>query len=307
MTQGKDPRGFVDNEFLLAVAEDMYVPGFTEAYMLARKALLHGACMLSDDGKAAEGAGTEAEELATAVRSLRGSVDEKTWLEIVSYAMGKMLGNGGDGKLPVPYGWRWASDLVRLEAESVRDAAGKKAEEDREEERKRRERIEEDSLAGRLRNLEEARKNIENDAVSAADDDFGIVNRTGSHGIVIVTNGEVRTQIYTEPLLEKSASELEEAVKKVLCETGEATVAAVLNLLSEETQAQITRVVEDNAAFHGYDPSAAGNIGTHIFMAKYFERLVGIIAGRFTGAADAAPSCETGSRSRIVNFRRQDG
>ena len=216
MTQGREPENFVDNEFLLAVLEDMYRPGFTEAYMLARKALLHGARMLCADTDPVEAGKEGGDTSAQAVRSLRDVTDLKTWLGIVSASMGSRIGKEEDGRLPIPYGWRWASDMAEYEKSVMESEAEKKREEDILKERERTERIGKDEIEGRLKNLEEAKNAIENEAAEAAYADFGGGYRFPGHGIVIVTGGEVRTQVYTQPLTEDTALELEEAAEESL-------------------------------------------------------------------------------------------
>lgn len=284
MIQGKDPKNFVDEEFFLAIAQDMRLPGFAQAYMLARNALLQGAKMLSSENMEEGDSNTETDGMTSTIRELRGITDESTWLRIVSCAMGSLIKAEESGRRPVPYGWRWAEDMVRLAEDAGKIQEEKKKKEEREDEIQRRERIETGGLEGMLKNLEEARLNIENEARYAARMDFGEEVCAGSHGIVIVTNGEIRTQVYTEPLLRETACELESVVKKLLAETGSADYISVTELLSGRARDQIARVVEDNAAFHGYDQSKTGSIGTQIFFTQYFKEMVQIATERVSGS-----------------------
>ena len=306
MTQGREPENFVDNEFLLAVLEDMYRPGFTEAYMLARKALLHGARMLCADSGMTETGEEGGDTSAQALRSLRDVTDLKTWLGIVSASMGSRIGKEEDGRLPIPYGWRWASDMVGLQEKTAQDTAEQKEEEEKKEELARRRRIEADGIEGRLRNLEEARRNIEEEAVQAAHMDFSGQFRFPGHGIVILSDGEVRTQMYTQPLAEDTALELEEAAEESLNTEGYPDEKFIFDRLSGEARDNIERVLEDNAAFHGYDPSSTGTIGTHIFMSKYFMEMIQVflekkITDKIEKSGYAEASRKDG-KSRIVSF-----
>ena len=317
MTQGRTPKNHVDTEFMLAILEDMYRPGFTEAYMLARRALLCGALMLDEDGYPQDTEETDAGQAsdtktAEAVRAMRSLTDERTWLETVASVMGSLIGKEEDGRMPVPYGWRWASDMVRLQAEEAEKASERKAEEEEALEAERLRRIAEDGIAGRLRSLEEAGICIENEAVLAAREDFGGEYRAPSHGIVIVSDGEVRTQIRTEPLLEETALEVEEAARKTTALKGRPDEIGIFDFLSENARANLERVLEDNAAFHGYDPSATGSIGTRIFMSGYFREMVRIFLEEKNVPSDGSPEAEGDEgedgteKARILEFRSRN-
>ena len=80
----------------------------------------------------------------------------------------------------------------------------------------------------------------------------------------------------------------------------------MFDCLSGEARDNIERVLEDNAAFHGYDPSSTGTIGTHIFMSKYFMEMIQLflekkITDKIEENARVETSPEEG-KSRIVSF-----
>ena len=276
MTQEKETKKFAEDEFRIAITQDMNVPGFAEAYLLARKALLSGAQMFSEDDQKAVGeeCSVSAWETIDAVRDARGFTDLKTWTGIVSSVMGSLIGKEDDGKLPVPYGWRWAADIADIKDESIKETKKQKTKEEKTDQQDRHKEVEKDPLSGKLRNFEKARADIAAEAAEAARIDFGREYRSGGHGIVIITSGGVRMSLRTEPLSEESAKEITEAAQKALDETGEVDIAAILDSLSKKTLVQVTRVVEDNAVFHGYDPSETGSISTRIFRANYFSEMV---------------------------------